>query len=396
MNFKEAAAALQPALEQHHRWLHRHPELSFQEWKTTEYLVQQLQAMDIPVTTFPDYPGCIAHIQGGKPGKTVLLRADIDALPTNENSGVDYASENPGVMHACGHDCHTTCLLGAAKLLKDVESQLCGNVELLFQSAEEAFIGSKYYIEKGYLDNVDFAYGMHVWPSLPTGTIDITDGNRMASCDNFVIRVKGVSAHGSTPQLGKDAIVAASSIIMNLQTLVSRMNDPRNPLVVTVGTIQAGTQFNIITDSAVMEGTVRTYDRGIRAQVEPAPRTVVEDTARALGCTAELDYSYLEEPVTNDHLAMNELARNSVRKLLGDEGVVSSPAGMGSEDFGFIQMAHPSIFGFIGCRDESCGAVWSLHSDKFKVNEVILQYGAGQYAQFACDYLESTAKEAAE
>ena len=289
MNFKQPARALEAEITQHRHWLHRHAELSFQEAETTQYLIAELEKLGIPVTAFSDYHGCIGHIKGAKPGKTVLLRADIDALPTVENSGVDYASEHPGVMHACGHDCHTAMLLGAAKLLKNAESELCGNVELLFQSAEEAFTGSHYYMDKGYLNGVDVAYGMHVWPGIPEGSIDATNGRRMASCDNFVLTVHGVSAHGSTPQYSKDAIVAASSIIMNLQTLVSRFNDPRNPLVITVGTIKAGTQFNIITDTAVMEGTIRTFDQGIRKTLEPARRKLVTETAEALGCTAELE-----------------------------------------------------------------------------------------------------------
>ena len=393
MNFKEPARALEAEITEHRHWLHRHAELSFEEKETTKYLLSELEKLQIPVTSFADYNGCIAHIKGAKPGKTVLLRADIDALPTVENSGVDYASEHPGVMHACGHDCHTAMLLGAAKLLKSVESELCGNVELLFQSAEEAFTGSHYYLDKGYLKGVDAAYGMHVWPGLPEGQIDAADGPRMASCDNFVLTVHGLSAHGSTPQYAKDAIVAASSIILNLQTLVSRFNDPRNPLVITVGTIKAGTQFNIVTDTAVMEGTIRTFDQKIRKTIEPAMRKLVTETAEALGCTAELDYQWLEEPVINAHEALNEIARQAAAKIVGKENVATSPCGMGSEDFGYIMESIPSVFGFLGVENKDYGAVWSLHSDKFRVNDAVLPVGAAQYAQFAYDYLENAAKE---
>ncbi|MBQ8647648.1 MAG: amidohydrolase [Oscillospiraceae bacterium] len=402
MNFKKPAEAIQPWLEEQRHWLHRHPELSFQEWETTKYIVAQLEAMDIPVTTFPDYPGCIGHLKGSKPGKTVMLRADIDALPTIENSGVEFSSENPGVMHACGHDCHATNLLGAARLLKAVESELCGNVELLFQSGEEDFTGSRYYVHNGYLDDVDFVYGMHVWPNIPSGTLDISDGKRMASCDNFVLTVHGVSAHGSQPHNGKDAIVAACSIIMNLQTLVSRMNDPLNPLVVTVGKITAGTQFNIITDTAVLEGTIRGYSRAIREQVKEEFHKLVRTTAESLGCTVDIEYRWLEDPISNDDHKVNAIARAAAAKLVGAENVRSLPAGLGSEDFGYLvndrtgtRPVRNCAFGFVGCYDESCGAVWSIHSDKFKINESILHIGAAQYAQFAYDYLEEMAKEAA-
>ena len=396
MNFKQPARALEAEIAQHRHWLHRHAELSFQEAKTTQYLIAELEKLGIPVTAFSDYHGCIGHIKGAKPGKTVLLRADIDALPTVENSGVDYASEHPGVMHACGHDCHTAMLLGAAKLLKNAESELCGNVELLFQSAEEAFTGSHYYMDKGYLNGVDAAYGMHVWPGIPEGSIDATNGRRMASCDNFVLTVHGVSAHGSTPQYSKDAIVAASSIIMNLQTLVSRFNDPRNPLVITVGTIKAGTQFNIITDTAVMEGTIRTFDQGIRKTLEPAMRKLITETAEALGCTAELEYHWLEEPVINAYPELTEIARSAAAKVVGEGGLVETPSGMGSEDFGYIMDRIPSVFAFMGVENQEYGATWSLHSDKFRVSDTALPIGAAQYAQFACDYLEHTAKEGAQ
>lgn len=393
MNFKDPARAMEAEITAHRHWLHRHAELSFAEKNTTQYLMEELRKLDIPVTGFADYNGCIAHIRGAKPGKTVLLRADIDALPMQENSGVDYASETPGVMHACGHDCHTAMLLGAAKLLKNAESELSGNVELLFQSAEEAFTGSHYYVDKGYLQGVDAAFGMHVWPGIPEGQIDAADGRRMASCDNFVLTVHGVSAHGSTPQSGKDAIVAASAIILNLQTLVSRFNDPRNPLVVTVGTIKAGTQFNIITDTAVMEGTIRTFDQEIRKTIEPAMRKLVTETAEALGCTAELEYQWLEEPVLNEHTALNEIARHAAGKIVGEKNVVATPSGMGSEDFGYIMDKIPSVFAFLGIGNEDYGATWSLHSDKFRVSDTALPIGAAEYAQFAYDYLEDAAKE---
>ena len=190
--------------------------------------------------------------------------------------------------------------------------------------------------------------------------------------------------------------MAASSIIMNLQTLVSRFNDPRNPLVITVGTIKAGTQFNIITDTAVMEGTIRTFDQGIRKTLEPAMRKLVTETAEALGCTAELEYHWLEEPVINAYPELTEIARSAAAKVVGEGGLVETPSGMGSEDFGYIMDRIPSVFAFMGVENPEYGATWSLHSDKFRVSDTALPIGAAQYAQFACDYLEHTAKEGAQ
>ena len=272
MNFANRAAQLSDTIIADRRYLHQHAELSFEEHETTAYLVSELQKMGIPVIIFENYTGCIAVIEGGKPGKTVMLRADIDALPIQENSGVDFESVHPGVMHACGHDCHAAMLLGGARLLWEQRERLQGTVKLLFQAAEEVFIGSHYYWDEGYLNDVDAAMGMHVWPSVKSGQMVVKDGPLMASCDNFKLTVHGVSAHGSMPHQGKDAIVAASAIITNFQTIVSRSNDPRSTLVVTVGMVHAGTQFNIITDTAVMEGTIRSHSAQARAMVEGVMR----------------------------------------------------------------------------------------------------------------------------
>ena len=395
MNFANRAAQLSDTIIADRRYLHQHAELSFQEHETTAYLVSELEKLGIPVQSFADYTGCIATIQGGQPGTTVLLRADIDALPIQENSGVEFESIHPGVMHACGHDCHAAMLLGAARLLWEERENLKGTVKLLFQAAEEVFVGSHYYWDKGYLNDVDAAMGMHVWPTLDSGYMTVKDGDLMASCDNFKLTIHGVSAHGSMPHLGKDAIVCASAIITNLQTIVSRYNDPRSTLVVTVGMIRAGTQFNIITDTAVMEGTVRAYSPECRDLAEERIRTIAESTAAMYDCTAELEYYRLEPSVRNEDAALNEIARGAARKLYGGEVLRDISPVTGSEDFSYIMEKIPSsLFMFMGCRDEESGCVHPVHNEKFKINEAILQKGAAQYAQFAADYLEQKAGEA--
>ena len=392
MDYAQRASQLSDAIIAHRHYLHQHAELSLKETETTAYLTSQLQALGIPVQTFEDYPGCIATIQGGKPGKTVLLRADIDALPIQENSGVDFQSQTPGVMHACGHDCHASMLLGAAQLLWESRDELSGTVKLLFQSGEEVFIGSHYYWDKGHLKDVDAAMGMHVWLSAPNGKLCIQDGPLMASRDNFKITVHGVSCHGSTPNIGKDAIVAASAIIMALQTVVSRISDPRDMLVVTVGKIRAGTQFNIITDTAVLEGTVRAHGPEARRLAAENIQRIVETTASAMGCTAELEYNYLEPPVRNDDTALNDIARDAARKLYGEEILATTPPATGSEDFSYLMEKIPSsLFVFLGCYDDDTVSVHPFHNEKFKINDTILHVGASQYAQFAADYLEKTA-----
>ena len=393
MNFAKRAEEIRDVIIRDRCYLHQHAELSLQEYETTEYLVSELKKIGIPVQTFEDYTGCIATICGEKKGShTVLLRADIDALPIKENSGVEFESIHPGVMHACGHDCHAAMLLGAARMLWEKREELAGTVKLLFQAGEEIFIGSRYYVDKGYLNDVDAAVGMHVWPSGPSGQIMIKDGELMASCDNFKITVHGVSSHGSTPHLGKDAIVAASSIIMNLQHIVSRVNDPTNSLVVSVGKIKAGTQFNIITDTAVMEGTVRCYAKETRAMVEDTMRRIVEHTAAMEGCTAELEYQYLEPAVVNRDQELTGILREAARKLYGEDGYKEPAKATGSEDFSYIMDHIPSsAFIFLGYYDEAAGAVYPVHNEKFWINEEILHRGAAEYAQFAADYLEKKA-----
>lgn len=392
MNFSTRAAEISDTVIAHRHYLHQHAELSFHEHETTAYLISELEKIGIPVTSFDDYTGCIATIRGGRPGKTVMLRADIDALPITENSGVEFQSIHPEAMHACGHDCHAAMLLGAAKLLWEQKEQLSGTVKLLFQAAEEVFVGSHYYWDKGYLSDVDAAMGLHLWPTVENGKLCIQDGPLMASCDNYKITVHGVSAHGSQPHNGKDAIVAASAIICNLQTIVSRINNPLNSLVVTVGTIKAGTQFNIISDTAVMEGTVRAHTPEARGIVEDAMRKIINLTAETMGCTAELEYNYLEPPVRNDDTALNEIARDAARILYGDDVLRPTTVATGSEDFSYLMEKIPSsLFVFLGCYDEETDCVYPVHNEKFKINENILHIGAAHYAQFAADYLERTA-----
>lgn len=388
MNFKEEAAGLGDYIVEKRRWIHSHAEVSFEEKDTTAYITKELESMGIETQRFPDYYGVIGTIRGEKPGKTVMLRADIDALPLNEESGEAFSSCNPGAMHACGHDCHSAMLLGAARILSGHREGLCGTVKLLFQSAEESCHGANYYVDHGYLDDVDALMGIHVWASMETGFMNIEDGFRMASCDNFKIIVEGSSVHGSTPHLGHDAIVAASSIIMNIQTFVSRENDPLNPMVVSVGMVKAGTQFNIIADRVEMEGTIRTYGVEMRKKVQKELGRIIGGTAEALGCRAEFINNPIEPPVNNDDFELNEIARAAAVKLYGEDVLKKMPRVMGSEDMSILMEKVPGLLCFIGYYNEECGSVYPVHSVHFRVDEKLLPRGAALYAQFAYDYLE--------
>ena len=388
MDFLKKAKEMEQEIVENRHYLHRHAELSYEERETTAFLVSELEKMGIPVVTFEDYTGCIAVIEGAKPGKTLLLRADIDALPIEEKSGVEFSSVHPGVMHACRHDCHAAMLLGAARLLWESRETLAGRVKLLFQAAEEVFVGSHYYVDRGYLEDVDAAMGVHVWPTAEQGTAVVLDGPVMASCDNFVLTVKGVSAHGSTPNEGKDAIVAASAIICALQTVVSRENSPIAPLAVTVGKVRSGTQFNIVADTAVLEGTVRTYSSQTRDLAEESIRRIVQGTAMAMGCEADLEYTRLEPPVCNNDPHLNRIAREAARTVFGENGLAKGSPATGSEDFSYIMEYIPSsIFVLLGIRDEESGCTCPVHNEGFRVNDKALAGGAAFYAQFAAMYL---------
>lgn len=393
MDIKQMAERYNDYIIEQRRYFHAHPELSFEEVETTRAIKERLEALGIEVRTFPDYNGLVGTIHGKKPGKTVMLRADIDALPSVEKTGLPFSSQNEGKMHACGHDAHISMLLGAAKILAEGKDELEGTVQLLFQAAEESCYGAKYYVEKGVLDNVDAIFGMHIWGTLDAPLMNLESGGRMASCDNFKITVTGSSAHGSAPHMGHDAVVAAASVVMNLQTFVSRVNDPLNTLVISIGTVKGGQRFNIIANHVEMEGTIRTYSRDLRKTLEAQLNTIINHTAEALGCTAKLEYWAYPGPVINDHEDINRIVRAAAVKLYGEECLTDMPKLTGSEDFAYFMEKVPGFYGFIGALNREKGIEYSNHSDKFTVDEDALHRGAALYAQFAVDYLAEKAAE---
>ncbi|MGD9569889.1 MAG: amidohydrolase [Sedimentibacter sp.] len=391
MNFKEAAEKYNDFIIERRRFYHSIPELSYQEYQTTKEIAEDLSKMGIEIQTFPDYTGVIGTINGGKPGKTVMLRADIDALNIEEKTNLPFASTN-GKMHACGHDAHISMLMGAARMLVDVKDELKGTVKLMFQGAEESSHGAEYYVKNGVLDGVDSIFGMHIWGTLDAPYMNLEAGSRMASVDNFRLTVKGLASHGSAPNLGKDAIVASAAIIMNIQTIVSRNNNPLNPLVVSIGTINGGQAFNIIANNVVMDGTVRCHSREVRATIEQQLRDIVDNTAKTFGCEAVLDYNYYAAPIINDHEDINKIVINAATKLYGEECLAPMPKLMGAEDFAYFMEKVPAFYGFIGAKNEEKGIIYSNHNDKFTVDEESLHRGAALYAQYAYDFLEEKSK----
>ncbi len=391
MDIKALAEKYEPYIIERRRYYHARPELSNEETRTLASIKRDLEEMGIAdIVEMKTCHGLIATIRGGFPGKTVALRTDIDALPVKERTGLPFASQNEGAMHACGHDNHIAMLLGAAKILNEIKGDLRGNVRLVVQPAEETATGAAMMLKEGAVDGVDAIYGAHIWGTVDSGLVDVTPGNRMACCHMFKITVTGASAHGSAPHLGIDAITASAEIISSLQQCVSRMNDPLNPLVLTIGTISGGDRWNCVPREVVMEGTVRTFAEG--TFVEDRMRQIVASVAAAFGAKAELKYDYLTVPVINADEQLNRIARDAVVKLYGEEAVAHMPTIMGSEDFSWFGEKTRYIFGFLGSRDEKKGYVYTNHQEKYDVDESVLKRGSAVMAQFAADFLAETAE----
>lgn len=389
MDIKEKAENIKDYIIEMRRHFHQNPELSLEEFETTKKIVNELEKMGIEVSTFKDgLTGCIGTIKGAKEGKTLLLRADIDALSVHEKTNLEFASRVDGKMHACGHDCHAAMLLGVAKILSEMKDKFSGNIKLFFQAAEEIGLGAKLSIEQGVMDNVDACYGVHVTPRFESPKINMQYGERMAATDVFKLTVEGTSSHGSSPHLGHDAIVASAAIITALQTIVSRINNPLKPAVVTIGTIKGGQRFNIIANEVIMEGNIRTFDEIFRKETETHIREIAESVAKAHSCTAKLEYRYGTGVVLNKDKNLVDIAQNAVKKLYGEDSLVEMEKITGGEDFSLLMEKAPGIFGYIGTRNPKVSGSEKInHHECFTVDEDALIRGTAVAAQFALDYL---------
>ena len=389
MDIKEKAENIKDYIIEMRRHFHQNPELSLEEFETTKKIVNELEKMGIEVSTFKDgLTGCVGTIKGVKEGKTLLLRADIDALSVHEQTNLEFVSRVDGKMHACGHDCHAAMLLGVAKILSEMKDKFSGNIKLFFQAAEEIGLGAKLSIEQGVMDNVDACYGVHVTPRFESPKINMQYGERMAATDVFKLTVEGTSSHGSSPHLGHDAIVTSAAIITALQTIVSRINNPLKPAVVTIGTIKGGQRFNIIANEVIMEGNVRTFDEIFRKEIETHIREIAESVAKAHSCTAKLEYRYGTGVVLNKDKNLVDIAQNAVKKLYGEDSLVEMEKITGGEDFSLLMEKAPGIFGYIGTRNLKVpGSEKINHHECFTVDEDALIRGTAVAVQFALDYL---------
>ena len=389
MDIKQKAENIKDYIIEMRRYFHQNPELSLEEFETTKKIVNELEKMGIEVSTFKDgLTGCVGTIKGAKEGKTLLLRADIDALSVHEQTNLEFASRVDGKMHACGHDCHAAMLLGVAKILSEMKDKFSGNIKLFFQAAEEIGLGAKLSIEQGVMDNVDACYGVHVTPRFESSKINMQYGERMAATDVFKLTVEGTSSHGSSPHLGHDAIVASAAIITALQTIVSRINNPLKPAVVTIGTIKGGQRFNIIANEVIMEGNIRTFDENFRKEIETHIREIAESVAKAHSCSAKLEYRYGTGIVLNKNKNLVDIAQNAVKKLYGEDSLIEMEKITGGEDFSLLMEKAPGIFGYIGTRNPKVpGSEKINHHECFTVDEDALIRGTTVAVQFALDYL---------
>jgi len=365
------------------RDFHRRPELAFEEQRTSAVIRAFLESEGIEVTSC-GRTGLRGILRGGRPGRTVALRADMDALPVAELAEHDYRSENAGVMHACGHDGHMAILMGAARVLAARRETLSGNVVLLFQPSEENPPGgARLMIEEGALDGVDSIFGLHLWQPLPSGVVGLRAGASMAQADEFEVVVQGRGGHASQPDRTTDPVVVASHIVVAAQTIVSRFSNPLEPVVVSFTTIHGGRIHNIIPDSVTLTGTVRTLDPGTQRAVKQRLGEVCEATCRLFGATATFTYHDGYPPVINDSASVELVGRVASRELGEDAVAIIAPV-MGGEDFAYYLQHIPGAFALLGIGDDR---PHPHHNARFDIDESVLPLGVRLMTAVALEML---------
>lgn len=385
---KREAYQLAPALLDIFRSLHRCPELGNRERRTAELIRRRLEELGIAYVPLLD-TGTVAVIRGGRPGRTVAFRADIDALPIPEETALPYASQCPGVMHACGHDFHTAALLGAAELLQRRREALPGNVKLFFQPDEEGDGGAARMIAAGCMENphVDAALCCHVESGIPTGTASVRSGPICAASNPFSIALRGAGSHGAKPHLGSDVIVAGAQLVSALQTISSRRVSPTEPVVVTVGSFHSGTAGNILPEQALLTGILRTMGGPARERVQADLRSITAGIAAAMGVSAEVDI-FESYPGCRNDPAVTDLLRRAAGKILGPENVLELPEpSLGTDDFGYFSDAVPGCYYYIGVGSAQKGFTAPNHNPHFAADPDALPLAAAVEAQAALDFL---------
>ncbi|MEA5060714.1 MAG: amidohydrolase [Clostridia bacterium] len=385
---------LQETVVKMRRDLHRIPEVGTDLPMTRAYVCKKLDELGVPYRLFKQDSGLVATIQGGKPGKVIALRADMDALPIHEETGLPFASEHPGCMHACGHDTHMAMLLATAQVLNAHKAEIPGTVKLLFQTGEEIAKGAKIAVAEGALKDpeVDAVFGTHIGSiigkDIPTGTFIVTPGCSMASFDKYIIKIKGMGCHGSTPEKGIDPILVGSNIVMALQEIVSREIAATRPKVLTVGQFHAGFAYNVIPTEAVIEGTIRALEEEVRLYIARRIKEISQSIATAYKAECEVEMVWGAPPVTNDD-EMAALAARAAKKVLGENMVITSvPApNMGGEDFAYFLAEKPGAFMFLSSANPAKHTDIPHHNPKFDVDEDVMWEGAAVFAAIVEEFL---------
>ena len=370
------------------RDFHQHPELGFKETRTAGIVARELTGLGLEVTTGLAETGVVAMLEGARPGPVLLLRFDMDALPIQEETGASYASQNPGVMHACGHDGHTAIGLTVARLLNEVRSQLSGSVKLVFQPAEEGLGGAAGMVAAGVLENPKPAasLALHLWNEFPLDRYGISPGPVMAAAEVFRLRVIGKGGHGAIPNLAVDPLVAAAQIITTTQTIVSREVGPLQSAVISFTYLHAGDTFNVIPAEARLQGTIRTFDPQVRERVLQRFRQILTGVGEAMNCQVELDLQSLTPAVTNDHQLASQLAKLAEQVLPPGE-IERNYRTMGSEDMAFLMQTIPGCFVFVGSANRELGLDAGHHHPRFDFDEQALVRGVALMAAAAADFL---------
>lgn len=390
--FWDECKSLQDELVRMRRELHQIPELGKELPKTRDYVTAKLDEYGVPYALSEQDSSVIATINGGKPGKVIALRADMDALPIQEETGVDYSSKHEGCMHACGHDSHTAMLLGAAKVLNAHKEALDGEVRFLFQTAEELAKGSSIVVANGGVKGADAVFGTHIGTiidkTIPTGTFIICPGPVMASYDRFCIKVKGVGCHGSTPEKGVDPVNIAAHIVIGLEAINAREFNGCVPVVITIGMIHGGAAYNAIPSEVYIEGTTRSFDEEVRQKIARRIEEISKCTAAAFGGEVEFEMDWGAPPVVNDN-AMAAFAADCAKEIVGDGKVITQVEhpNMGGEDFAYYLQEVPGAFLFLSSANPAKGTDIAHHNPKFNVDEDVFWMGSAAFVNIAEKFL---------
>ncbi|UCZ52741.1 M20 family metallopeptidase [Bacillus shivajii] len=372
------------------RHFHQHPELSGEEYETSKKVQETLDSYGIPYKTGYAKTGVLGVIEGGKPGKTVALRADMDALPIEEENTHEFVSKVTGKMHACGHDAHTAMLLGAGKILNEMKDEIPGKVLLVFQPSEEItpIGGAKPMMEDGVFDEhqPDAIFAQHVWPDLPVGQIGALPGPMMGASDRFKIVIEGAGGHASMPHQTVDAIIVANAVMTNLQTIVSRNVDPVDSAVLTIGKIEGGSRYNVIADKVVIEGTIRTYKPKTKEMVKNRFHQIVNGVTEAMDAKATIEY-YDGYPATVNDPTWAEHIQQTAVSMYGTEATPEVEPSLGGEDFSRFLLKYPGAYFWLGTALPGVEKQKPLHDPEFKIDENALSYGTEFMVQVAIDAL---------